>query len=183
MLSSPVLRLLVPHQGSALNLLGGLQCSVYPLLISSCLRHEERPFTYKLNLEHKNGGMTKCLEKPLGVFLSILRHFQNSYVKKHLGTAGSVFCGVYGSLYDATWLIRKLVFIGNFLKRVKYFLGNYFSLFVQSLLYFRSRFGRFFYEMIGNDTWEEKVTKNFWQANPCHGEISYLWHKYDVLNE
>ena len=167
-LSFRVLRLLVPQQGSALDLLGGLQRSEDPLLISSCLRHEKRPFT------HKNGGMTKCLEKPLGVLLSILRNFQNSFVREHLGTAGSAFCGVYGSLYDATWLTGKLLFLGNFLKRVKYFLGNYFSLFVQSLLYFRRRFDRVFCEIIGNDPWEEKVTKNFWQENTCHGEISYL---------
>ena len=45
---------------------GGLQRSADLLLISSCLRHEKRaPSFYKLNLEHKNGGMTKCLEKPL----------------------------------------------------------------------------------------------------------------------
>ena len=45
---------------------GGLQQSADPLLISSCLRHEKRPLVfYKLNLEHKNRGMTKCLEKSL----------------------------------------------------------------------------------------------------------------------
>ena len=63
-----MLRLLVPHQGSALDLLGGLQRSLEPLLISSCLRHKERPSAfYKLNLEDKNSGITKCLEKPLNV--------------------------------------------------------------------------------------------------------------------
>ena len=61
-----MLRLLVPHQGSALAVLGGLQHSEDPLLISSCLQHEKRhSASYKLNLEHKNSGMTKCLEKPL----------------------------------------------------------------------------------------------------------------------
>ena len=61
-----VLRLLVPHQGCALDLLWDLECSADPLLISSYLWHEKRPLAlYKLNLEHKNGSMTKCLEKPL----------------------------------------------------------------------------------------------------------------------
>ena len=50
-----MIRLFVPHQGSALDLLGGLQRSVDPLLISSCLRRKERPSAfYKLNLEDKN---------------------------------------------------------------------------------------------------------------------------------
>ena len=45
---------------------GGLQCPADPLLISSCLWHKKRPLAfYKLNLEHKSGGMTKCLEKTL----------------------------------------------------------------------------------------------------------------------
>ena len=48
---------------------GGLQRSADPLLISSCIRHEKRASAfYKLNLEHKNGGMTKCLEKPLLIY-------------------------------------------------------------------------------------------------------------------
>ena len=65
-LSFPVLCLFVPHQGSALDLLGGLQCSADLLLISSCLRCEKKPLAfYKLNLEHKNCVMTKCLEKTL----------------------------------------------------------------------------------------------------------------------
>ena len=58
--------LLVPHQGSALDLLGGLQRSADPLLIISCLRRKKRPAAfYQLTVEHKNGGNTKCLEKPL----------------------------------------------------------------------------------------------------------------------
>ena len=60
-----MLRILVLHQGSALDLLGCLQHSADPMLISSCLWRKKRPLAfYKLNLEHKNGGMTKCLEKP-----------------------------------------------------------------------------------------------------------------------
>ena len=66
MLSFLVLDLLLLHQGSTLDLLGRLQHSADPLLISSCLWHEKKPLAfYKVNLEHKNGGMTKCLEKPL----------------------------------------------------------------------------------------------------------------------
>ena len=60
MLSFQVLRLLVPYQNSPLDLLGGLQHSTDPLLISSCLRRDKR----QLDLEHKNSGMTKYLEKP-----------------------------------------------------------------------------------------------------------------------
>ena len=51
MLSFLVLCLLVPHQGSCLDLLDGLQHFADPLLISSCLRHEKRPLVfYKLNI-------------------------------------------------------------------------------------------------------------------------------------
>ena len=66
MLSFSILCLLVPYQDSALDLLGDLQRSADLLLICSCLRCDKRPSSfYKLNLEHKNCGMTKCLEKPL----------------------------------------------------------------------------------------------------------------------
>ena len=41
MLTFPVLCLLVLHQGSAMDLLRGLQCPADPLLISSCLRQEK----------------------------------------------------------------------------------------------------------------------------------------------
>ena len=59
-----MLCLLVPHQGSPRDLLGDLKCSAHPLLISSCLWCEKRPLAfYKLNLEHKNSDMKKCLEK------------------------------------------------------------------------------------------------------------------------
>ena len=59
------------------GLTGGLQHSADPspppppLLILSCLQCKKRslPF-YKLNLEHKNSGMTKWLEKPLDSNLS-----------------------------------------------------------------------------------------------------------------
>ena len=44
MMSFLVLRLLVPHQGSALDLLGGLQRSADPLLISSCFWREKTHF-------------------------------------------------------------------------------------------------------------------------------------------
>ena len=67
-----MLSLLAPHQGSVLDLLWGLQHSADPLVISSCLRHKKRPSTfYKLNLEHKNGGMRKCLGKSILIYLSI----------------------------------------------------------------------------------------------------------------
>ena len=46
------------------TLLGGLQRSADPILISSCLRREKRPLAF-YNLEHKNSGITKWLEKPL----------------------------------------------------------------------------------------------------------------------
>ena len=66
MLSFPVLHLLVCHQSCALDLLGGLQQSADPLLISSCFQHEKRPSAlYKLNLEDKNSGMTKCRKRCL----------------------------------------------------------------------------------------------------------------------
>ena len=53
---------------AALDLLGDLQHSADPLVISSCPRHMKRHLAfYKLNLEHKNGGITKCLKKPLNV--------------------------------------------------------------------------------------------------------------------
>ena len=72
MLSFLVLRLLALHQGSVLDLLGGLQCSADPLLISSCFWHEKKPLAfYKLDLEHKNNGMKKCLEKPLHVIVVV----------------------------------------------------------------------------------------------------------------
>ena len=57
---------MVPRQGCALDLLEGLQHSADPLLISSCLQHKKRCLvSYKLKLEHKNSGLTKCLEKSL----------------------------------------------------------------------------------------------------------------------
>ena len=47
---------MVPHQGSALNLLGGLQRFADPLLISSCLQREKRPLPfYKLIWDTKMG--------------------------------------------------------------------------------------------------------------------------------
>ena len=66
MLSFLVFCFLVSHQCSALDLLRGLQHSAEPMLIFSCLWRKKRPSAfYKLNLEHKNGVMTECLEKPL----------------------------------------------------------------------------------------------------------------------
>ena len=52
-----------------------------PLLICSQLWHEKRPLVfYKLNLEHKNGVMIKCLEKPL-----FRPDLKNMLVCRHLG--------------------------------------------------------------------------------------------------
>ena len=45
MLSFLFLRLLVPYQDSALDLLGGLRRSADPHLVSSCLRRDKRPST------------------------------------------------------------------------------------------------------------------------------------------
>ena len=83
-----MLHLLVPHQASALDLLKGLQCSVDPLQISSCLQCKKRSLAfYKLNLEHKSSGMTKCLEKPLYLcfLVSALAKKKNTKAIKFLG--------------------------------------------------------------------------------------------------
>ena len=66
MLSFPMLRLLLPPTRALPWPTGGLQRSADPLLISSYLRREKRPLSFcELNLGHKNGSMTKCLEKLL----------------------------------------------------------------------------------------------------------------------
>ena len=71
-------------------------------------------------------------------------NFKNSYLRDYLGTAASVFSEVHGSLYDASWLISKLNFFTRFSKEIQYCLGNYFSLFAQSLSNFQPRFGCLF---------------------------------------
>ena len=109
-LRSLVLRLLVPDQGSALGLLGGLQRSADPLLISSYLRRKKRPSAfYKLDLEHKNGGMTNCLEKPQQMYSSTSAQAKN--------LISLLMWSRQLSLEQNKWLSCKRIFWGS--------LGNY----------------------------------------------------------
>ena len=115
-----MLHLLLSHQGSALDLLGGLQCSADPLPISSCLWYEKMPSDfYKLSLEHKNGGMRKCLEKPLYRSLSkdsfefenFLSHFEK--VLSDITSYNSLFTIILGDFNarSSVWWTRDKTII------------------------------------------------------------------------
>ena len=108
-LSFLVLHLFVPHQGSALEPLGELQRSADPLLTSLCFRGEKRPSAfYKLILEHKHSGMTKCLEKPLtmGPFIKyVSKIFQKTFLTPWHGDVPLLLQKASSQMFD--WVLNK----------------------------------------------------------------------------